>query len=1103
MLRKVLFVSPCVLVVLFLLQRRALWSGSSTRPDSLWFRFDDGLESGREDVHCNVRHLVFAVPPMGISGAPVGVRVKSVYRPRVCRFLLTVNHAFNVTLVLRYGQGSISFPAHPHFGRRGPMVLDVRPLHQGNTSHGAARRRLQLQVESFDFHMSRSSFSMSDTRKIQGPIFNKAVSVNQTLVVPRGKLVTLEAGSVATIATGQKLRVKGTLHIMGSRLKPALVTSVGSEAWGQIIVENYGTLRATNTLFINGGNYRADDVFGHSDSVPVIWASEGAHVVLSGCAVIDSPGKGPSSKGSHVTLNDVHIARVDTGGEHIRSVFRGSFLHISSIPDDDGELDDDDNDGLYLRGVHKSQRPSVVADSIFVLGEDDAIDHNGAVVTVERTVIDLWANEGVACSNDGSVVLSSVSISRCNVGVEAGYGRPFVMLSTSLVRECSVGVRFGDSYDWGTDGELLIVNTKAQSNKVDIQNHVHFSQAEQVCHGRSSGPMPKRVASICTDARVVELHQDDTVIPCGGGGRGARAWSDLMRRMPRQHLPSFVHLQRFAERHPVWRGHNKHVDEAVLIDAEGGTRAVALFRSTTRTATKEFKAELLSIPMTNRMPKSFGGFHHHGAMVTVQELVPGAPLSQHSPLAREPPKLALVLKAVESVHSLPLGPCLHGDIKPDNLWMSSERGVMLIDVDDMQLLPADRSEFTWDAHHAGCARRTCTDLQDSSIISAPECISCGRPFGCKAEVWAAGVVAAGAYTGAEIEFETGDSIAARRAAYNKLVRSVPPRIRDVILNLTRNDASARPPLSHAIHRIRHVTAPTDTILVSRDDWISVVRRQLAAAPPHLFAPKEESGGQHCGFSCRGRLGSNIDAMIKSHNRMTRYKAWSWDDESFLREILVSILDDALATRIVPPCVGVLLRPSTVSLLSLRQSIGRLSSCGSSATDKNGVPTAICQWVPGADNVDIGTVRKDVSYSVFLFLAGCMKSQHNHFAADSLLIMIDNDRCFTPLGVTELEMPEVHAERWESILDTVFQCNTGTVRAIETVLAPLPSDGLPLSAIIRARAKEDAVLRSVIDDHEWRLRLLELDYRLLLLNNHLAECGDWLAQRTAKSKWWSR
>lgn len=77
-------------------------------------------------------------------------------------------------------------------------------------------------------------------------------------------------------------------------------------------------------------------------------------------------------------------------------------IQYHSVTGGCGDLDD--NDGIYLKGIynrqqdHKVKQGSVISDCTFSHGADDAIDINGAMVMIKRTLIDGWKHEGVAAS---------------------------------------------------------------------------------------------------------------------------------------------------------------------------------------------------------------------------------------------------------------------------------------------------------------------------------------------------------------------------------------------------------------------------------------------------------------------------------------------------------------------------------------------------------------------------------------------------------------------------------------------------------------------------------------------------------------------------------
>ena len=59
----------------------------------------------------------------------------------------------------------------------------------------------------------------------------------------------------------------------------------------------------------------------------------------------------------------------------------------------------------------------------------------------------------------------------CGQGIEAGYGSPRVLVDHCVVVENEVGLRFGDSYDRGSQGRMLVSNSIVYNNVDNVLNY--------------------------------------------------------------------------------------------------------------------------------------------------------------------------------------------------------------------------------------------------------------------------------------------------------------------------------------------------------------------------------------------------------------------------------------------------------------------------------------------------------------------------------------------------------------------------------------------------------------------------------------------------------
>lgn len=290
------------------------------------------------------------------------------------------------------------------------------------------------------------------------------------LVVPAGTTLSIEEGTRILLGPLASITVHGRLRARGTLRRPIVfLAKERNRPWGGIEV-NEGTAEFAHTFLVNGG---ADPgrVFGHSSSQPVLMARR-AEVALTACFFLDNPGKALGAWESRVAADRCLITRCDTGGEFSRSVVLISSSHVIDIPNGDGIPVDDDNDGFYFHSVHPhASTPSMVRDSFVITGKDDAIDHNGALLEVRNCWLEGFSNEGVAASNANWVRIFNTVVRGCGQGIEAGYGSPRVMVDHCVVVENEVGLRFGDSYDWGSRGRMVVSNSIVYDNADNVLNH--------------------------------------------------------------------------------------------------------------------------------------------------------------------------------------------------------------------------------------------------------------------------------------------------------------------------------------------------------------------------------------------------------------------------------------------------------------------------------------------------------------------------------------------------------------------------------------------------------------------------------------------------------
>lgn len=289
--------------------------------------------------------------------------------------------------------------------------------------------------------------------------------------VPAGARLILSAGVALFFAPEADLVVEGELVAQGSSEHPVVLTATDSAGpWGGLVVKGSADLRET---MISAGGANPTRNYGHSNSHPVLDAMGGS-VVAKRVWIMQNAGKGIGGYACQFRMDSSLVAWSDMGGE-----FNDCELHVDAsaflfFPDTSRNDVDDDNDAIYVR---MSDPPgsdtlwSTIARTVFHHGKDDAIDHNGSMLKISDVYIYGFRHEGLASSQMGVAWITNSVVDSCEQGIEAGYGAPLLRASRLLLRNNTVGMRYGDSYAEQTHtGFAEVDSTAFAHNGVDVLN---------------------------------------------------------------------------------------------------------------------------------------------------------------------------------------------------------------------------------------------------------------------------------------------------------------------------------------------------------------------------------------------------------------------------------------------------------------------------------------------------------------------------------------------------------------------------------------------------------------------------------------------------------
>ncbi len=266
--------------------------------------------------------------------------------------------------------------------------------------------------------------------------------------------------------------VYGILKIEGTAGAPVTFTSSQEGiSWGGIrVLSPYSESSISHAIFTDGGG-NEEYIFGHSSSQAVVFASN-SQIQLSNSYFIQNEGKAFGGLHSMISIDNCIANQCDTGGEFHSCFVEVEQSHFSEIPDGDGVVADDDNDGLYFYYFMPSMedQPSVIKDCIFSLGEDDGIDHNEAKISISDCLINNFFHEGIAASAGNFANVFDCVVLDCEQGIEAGYGSPLLTVNHCVILGCEVGIRFGDNYTQGCSGHIEVQNSICFNNQDNFLN---------------------------------------------------------------------------------------------------------------------------------------------------------------------------------------------------------------------------------------------------------------------------------------------------------------------------------------------------------------------------------------------------------------------------------------------------------------------------------------------------------------------------------------------------------------------------------------------------------------------------------------------------------
>jgi len=310
------------------------------------------------------------------------------------------------------------------------------------------------------------------------------------LTIASGATLTVGAGSIILIDPDIEIAVVGEIVVNGTSQRPVVFTPQDRNVqWGGFLFESSSSQgRLTNAILTGSG---ADSSWfsnnpGHGSSHRgeqcLFYLSNGAHVTLTDCYLVENNGQAGHGESSYLTMTGCLVQKCITTGQYNHGAVVLEDCALIEFPSATAPFTDDDNDALYLTGGAHS-----FTDCLIGWAFDDGFDAgsgSAGSVTVDRCWLESCYHEAMAWSEDRDARVTDTVSLNSGQGIECGFNDPDVNAVRCLSTANVIGARFGDNYDWSYDGFLKVQDSLLLFNLRDVWGRawddwtVHLSQMD-------------------------------------------------------------------------------------------------------------------------------------------------------------------------------------------------------------------------------------------------------------------------------------------------------------------------------------------------------------------------------------------------------------------------------------------------------------------------------------------------------------------------------------------------------------------------------------------------------------------------------------------------
>jgi len=310
------------------------------------------------------------------------------------------------------------------------------------------------------------------------------------LTITSGATLTIGAGSVIMVDPDIEVAVQGNVVVNGTPERPVVFTAQDrSFPWGGLLFEsNSSRGELTGAIFTGSGAdsnwFTNNPGHGHIHRKDqcLFYLSNGAHVTLIDCYLVENNGQAGHGENSYLTMTGCLVQKCTTIGQYNGGAVILEDCALIEFPSAAASYVDGDNDAIYLTdGVHS------LTDCLIGWALDDGVDAGASSrgsVTVNNCWFESCYHEGMAWSGPKIICVNDTVILNCGQGIECGYDAPDVNAVHCLCTANLVGARFGDNYDWSYNGFLTVADSLLLFNRRDVWGRawddwtVHSSQMD-------------------------------------------------------------------------------------------------------------------------------------------------------------------------------------------------------------------------------------------------------------------------------------------------------------------------------------------------------------------------------------------------------------------------------------------------------------------------------------------------------------------------------------------------------------------------------------------------------------------------------------------------